>query len=54
VQAASKQGCWPAPDYPATVNRTELGNLQLSERERSDLVAFLATLSDQPASMRLR
>jgi hypothetical protein len=21
VQAASKQGCWPAPDYPEIVNR---------------------------------
>jgi cytochrome c peroxidase len=54
VQAAIKQGCCHAPDYPETVNRSELGNLQISERERTDLVAFLETLSDQPASMRLR
>jgi hypothetical protein len=54
VQAASKQGCWPAPDSRNREPPGELGNLQLSERERRDLVAFLATLSDQPASMRLR
>jgi cytochrome c peroxidase len=47
VQAAIEQGCWPAPEFPETVNRRELGNLQLSEQERKDLVSFLETLSDQ-------
>lgn len=35
-----------APEVPENVNRTELGNLGLSEAEEDDLVAFLHTLSD--------
>lgn len=37
---------FPAPEFPATVNRTELGNLQLTKEEEADIVAFLRTLSD--------
>jgi cytochrome c peroxidase len=37
---------WPAPEVPATVNTTELGNLGLTPTEESALVAFLKTLSD--------
>lgn len=35
-----------APEVPENVNRTELGNLGLSETEEDDVVAFLHTLSD--------
>lgn len=37
---------WPAPEYAATVNMTELGNLGLTSQEENDIVAFLGTLSD--------
>jgi hypothetical protein len=47
VDVALKQGCWPEPEYPQTVNRAELGNLQLSRSEQQDLVAFMETLSDR-------
>jgi cytochrome c peroxidase len=38
--------CWPAPEYAATINTKELGNLGLTYQEELDLVAFLKTLSD--------
>lgn len=38
--------CWPAPEVPENVNRTELGDLGLTAGEEADLVAFLTTLSD--------
>ena len=38
--------CWPAPEYPQTVNHEELGNLRLSPKEEAAIVAFLKTLSD--------
>lgn len=38
--------CWPEPEYAATVNMTEVGNLGLSANEEKALVAFLKTLSD--------
>ena len=41
-----KVGCWPAPEDPANLNRTELGDLGLSEQEEDALVAFLRTLTD--------
>lgn len=47
AEDAQAQGCWPEPEYPNTVNRTELGNLKLNKNEKSDLVAFLQTLSDR-------
>ena len=37
---------WPAPEYAATVNKTELGNLGLTKGEELAIVAFLRTLSD--------
>ncbi|MBM5784383.1 MAG: cytochrome C [Cyanobacteria bacterium K_DeepCast_35m_m1_288] len=47
VEEAERQGCWPEPEYPQTMNTTELGNLQLTAAEQGDLVAFLRTLSDR-------
>ena len=43
---------WPEPEYAPTINRDELGDLGLSNREVDDLVAFLKTLTDgwQPAA----
>ena len=38
--------CWPAAEYPPTVNHDELGNLGLTEAEEDAIVAFLKTLSD--------
>jgi len=43
---ALKRKCWPAPEIKRNENFDELGELNLSARERSDLVAFLKTLSD--------
>lgn len=40
-------GRWGATEVPATVNRDELGNLGLTERDTDALVAFLKTLSDR-------
>jgi cytochrome c peroxidase len=40
------KNCWPEPEVPANVNKTELGNLGLSDEEEDAIVAFLATLSD--------
>lgn len=37
---------WPAPEVAANVNREELGNLRLTDADVTDLLAFLATLSD--------
>jgi cytochrome c peroxidase len=41
-----KVSCWPAPEYPATLNTTQLGNLGLTSDEEDDIVAFLKTLTD--------
>lgn len=43
---ALAQGCWPAPEVSANVNKTEAGNLQLTPEEEKAIVAFLKTLSD--------
>jgi cytochrome c peroxidase len=46
---------WPAPEYEATVNQEELGNLGLTDEEEDAIVAFMATLSDghlRPAACR--
>lgn len=37
---------FPAAEFPATVNRAEMGNLGLSPQEEKDIVAFLKTLTD--------
>jgi len=39
-------GPWPAPEVRLNVNDDELGNLNLSEQDVDDIVAFLHTLSD--------
>jgi cytochrome c peroxidase len=41
-----KVTCWPSPEYPATLNTTQLGNLGLTSTEEDDIVAFLQTLTD--------
>jgi cytochrome c peroxidase len=50
-----KLTCWPQPEYPATLNTTQLGNLGLTTDEEDDVVAFLKTLTDgyvtSPASL---
>lgn len=33
-------------EYPATVNKDELGNLGLTSEEEQDLIAFMKTLTD--------
>ncbi|MBX6362788.1 MAG: cytochrome C [Gemmatimonadetes bacterium] len=38
--------CWPAPEVPENVNRTDIGNLGLTPEEEAAIVAFLKTLSD--------
>ena len=38
---------FPPPEIEETVNKTELGNLGLTDEEEDDLIAFLETLSDQ-------
>jgi len=37
---------WPAPEYPATINTDELGDLGLTLDEEAAIVAFMKTLSD--------
>ena len=39
--------CWPAPEFEATMNEDELGDLKLTAAEEADLVAFLKTLDDR-------
>lgn len=41
-----KVSCWPAPEYPRTVNKKQLGNLGLTSRQEDQIVSFLKTLSD--------
>ena len=43
---AVAQGCWPEPEVPQTVNRKELGDLNLTADEEQALVAFMKALSD--------
>jgi len=43
---AMLQGCWPMSEMPDTVNHDELGNLPLTAGDKSDLIAFLRTLTD--------
>jgi cytochrome c peroxidase len=38
--------CWPKPEEPLNVNKTEMGNLGLTPWEEYAIVAFLRTLSD--------
>jgi cytochrome c peroxidase len=43
---ALEHHCWPAPEVAENVNKTELGNLHLTDRDEDAIVAFLGTLSD--------
>jgi cytochrome c peroxidase len=45
-----KVTCWPDPEYPATLNTTQLGNLGLTSTEEDNIVSFLQTLTDGFAS----
>lgn len=38
--------CWPQGEFYATRNVEELGNLELSEQDEADLVAYLKTFTD--------
>jgi len=39
-------GGFPPAEVPQTMDTTELGNLQLTAQEQSDIIAFLGTLTD--------
>ena len=41
-----KVTCWSRPENPTTINRTQLGNLRLTDEQENQLVAFLKTLTD--------
>jgi cytochrome c peroxidase len=41
-----KVTCWPPPENPETVNRKQLGDLKLSDKQENLVVAFLKTLTD--------
>ncbi len=45
-QQALAADCWPPPEVAENVNRTELGNLGLTDEQEDAIVAFLKTLSD--------
>jgi cytochrome c peroxidase len=38
--------CWPKPEVSENINKTETGNLGLTDEEESAIVEFLKTLSD--------
>ena len=40
------ENCWPEPEVSSNVNKSELGNLGLTEKEEEAIVAFMRTLSD--------
>ena len=44
---------WPAPEYAATVNQTQVGDLGLTPAEEKSIVAFLKTLSDEKIATKL-
>jgi cytochrome c peroxidase len=44
--SGEKVSCWPAPEHPETMNRRQLGNLGLSAKQESEIVAFLKALTD--------
>lgn len=37
---------FPSAEYPATVNRDQLGNLGLTPKEEANLIALMKTLTD--------
>jgi cytochrome c peroxidase len=53
VQGAGWKGVpWPSPEVPDTVNKHELGNLGLSSKDETAIVAFMKTLTDGQDSER--
>jgi hypothetical protein len=46
----TKVACRSAPENPDTINRKQLGNLKLSDKQEDLLVAFLKTLTARYAS----
>ena len=44
--AGEKRTCWPAPEYPDTMNKRQLGNLRLTGEQEDQIVVFLQTLTD--------
>jgi cytochrome c peroxidase len=44
--AGWKGKAWPSAEVDANVNHAELGNLNLTNQEENEIVAFLKTLSD--------
>jgi len=43
---ALAQGCWPEAQIKANVNKTELGDLGLTDAEENAIVKFMQALSD--------
>jgi cytochrome c peroxidase len=43
---AHAEGCWPKAEVKDNVNKDELGNLGLTDKEEEAIVAFMKTLSD--------
>jgi cytochrome c peroxidase len=41
-----KVSCWPAPEDSSNLNKTQLGNLGLTDEDESSIVSFLKTLTD--------
>ncbi|HWY42141.1 MAG TPA: cytochrome c peroxidase [Candidatus Sulfotelmatobacter sp.] len=41
-----KVTCWPVPEDSTNLNKRQLGNLKLTDREEDALVSFLTTLTD--------
>lgn len=41
-----KVTCWPRPEDPQTMNRRQLGNLGLTDKQEDQIVSFLKTLTD--------
>jgi cytochrome c peroxidase len=41
-----KVSCWPAPEDPSNLNKTQLGKLGLTDEDENKLVSFLKTLTD--------
>jgi cytochrome c peroxidase len=37
---------WPLPEVAANVNKVDIGNLGLTDREENAIVSFMKTLSD--------
>lgn len=40
--------CWPEPEVSSNLNREELGNLGLTEKEEEAIVAFMNPMKNNP------